>query len=130
MSTPTPPSHDHRGMLTAGVVGYLLGHRRPGGLLGGVETVAVVTVLVVVAVLLGPVLAVVTLATAAWPALIAVVAVVVGWWSRRRGLVRAAVYAVTGAVVVTVAGLAAGPFAALVVAVASLVVAHHRLRRL
>lgn len=133
--TPTPapapaPEH-HRGLVTAGVVGYLLGHRRPGttgGLVSAAGTAGLAAVAVVAAIVLPAVAAVVIVAVIAWPVLVAVAALVGLWEARGRGITRALLEGALAALVVGILGLVWGPAGAIFATLAVVVVARHRRR--
>jgi len=120
------PTHEHRGVVTAGVVGYLLGrggaphgagHGAGGGASGAIGTVAsgaVLGGLAIGAPVLATLAAVVIGAFLAWPILIAVAGVVVGFAWRHRGLVRAILAGAVAALGVAILGLSLGPVGAIV----------------
>lgn len=134
-SAPSPspsPEHHHGGLVTAGIVGYLLGHRRPGttgGLVSAAGTVGLAAAALVAAVVLPTVAAAVIVAVVAWPVLVAAAGLVGTWEARGQGLPRAVVEGAVGAAAVGVLGVVFGPAGAIVAAMAVVVVARHRRRR-
>jgi len=119
------PTHEHRGVVTAGVVGYLLGrggaphgagHGAAGavGAVGTVASGAVLGGLAIGAPVLATLAAVIVGAFLAWPILIAVGGIVVGFAWRRRGLVRALAAGAVAALGVAILGLSLGPVGAIV----------------